>query len=134
MWERFFWREGDFLLGAISIGKVVIPSLKIVITLPKPMRSHPVKENHISSVVSEIFPYKQTKRQIIRKTSFYFIIRIRISKSFAWKKNIVLAFYIFISESSVDYILVNSIFLFFIWRKHSWKQLFRNFFKVYLYS
>ena len=36
------------------------------------MRSYPVKENHTSSVVSEILRYKQTDGQV----SCYFIIRI----------------------------------------------------------
>ena len=36
-----------------------IPSSKIVINLPRTLRSYPVKENHISLVVSKILRYKQ---------------------------------------------------------------------------
>ena len=40
------------------------------------MRSYPVKENPISSAVSEILRYRQTDRHIDKHISFYFIIRI----------------------------------------------------------
>ena len=52
---------------AISHRVVVVPSPKIAINLPGPIRSFPVKENHIDSVVSKILRY--------RETSFYFILR-----------------------------------------------------------
>ena len=45
----------------ISLGRVVVPSHKIVIkTFPGPMRSYPVRENPIDSAVSEILRYRHT--------------------------------------------------------------------------
>ena len=41
-------------------GRVVAPSPKIVINLPRIMRGYIVKENHIGSVVSEILRYTHT--------------------------------------------------------------------------
>ena len=49
---------------AISLGRVVVLSPKIVINLFRTVRSYPVKENHIGSAVSEI------------RRSCYFYIRI----------------------------------------------------------
>ena len=56
-------------LGAISLGRVMVPSSKIVINLPTN------NENHISSAVSDILWYKQ---KTDRQTSCYFIITIRM--------------------------------------------------------
>ena len=47
----------------ISLGRVVVPFPKIVITFPGPMKSYPVKENPIGLAVSEILRYKRTDRQ-----------------------------------------------------------------------
>ena len=47
----------------------VPPPKKIVINLPGPMRSYPVKENHISSAVSEILRYRQKKLTTLYNTS-----------------------------------------------------------------
>ncbi len=49
---------------------MVVPSPKIVINLTGHMRSYPVKENTIGSVVSEILWYRH------KQTSGYFSIRI----------------------------------------------------------
>ena len=67
---RIIFLEGfNLFLGLIFLRRVVIPSPKIVINLP---RSYPVKENHIGLAFCKILQYKQID---IHK-SCYFIIRI----------------------------------------------------------
>ena len=64
---------GNYFLGAISLGGLVLPSPKIVINLSLgPMRSDPVKENPIGSAASEILG---TDKQTI---ILFFIIRINL--------------------------------------------------------
>ena len=65
----FFW-WGEFFLGAISLGRVVLPYPNIVINLPRTYEKLPWKENHIGLAVSEILRYKQKDRQ----TFCYFIL------------------------------------------------------------
>ena len=59
-----------FSIFVISLGRVVVPSPKIVKkkTFPGPMRIYPVKKNPIGSAVSEIRRFRQT--------SCYFSARI----------------------------------------------------------
>ena len=59
--KKFFLGGITFFLGTISLGRVVVPSPKIVINLLGPMRSYP--DNPIGSAVNEILRYKQTNRQ-----------------------------------------------------------------------
>ncbi len=47
-------------IGAISLGRLVVPSPKIDINLPKPMGIYPVKESPIGSAVSKILWHTQT--------------------------------------------------------------------------
>ena len=66
----FFFRlkkknDNNFFLGAIILGKVVVPFPNIVIILPRTYRSYPVKKNPIGSAVSD------TDKQ----TSYYFNLR-----------------------------------------------------------
>ena len=63
---------GNFLLGAISLGRVVVPSPKQLYTFLGPMRSCSVMEGPIGSAVREILQYTQPDKQ----TFCYFIIRI----------------------------------------------------------
>ena len=42
---------------AISLDRVVVPSPKIVIILPRNYEKEPLKENHIGSMVGEILCY-----------------------------------------------------------------------------
>ena len=53
---------GSCFFRVISLGRVVVLSLKIVINLPGSMRSYPVKENNTGSAVSEIIRYKHTDK------------------------------------------------------------------------
>ena len=48
----------NFFLGVIFLGRVVVPSPKIVKNLSGTMLGYPIKENPIGSAVSEIRPYK----------------------------------------------------------------------------
>ena len=52
------------------------PPKKIVINFSGPMKSYPITENHIGSVVSKIL--RQWYRQTYKQGYFYFIIRILI--------------------------------------------------------
>ena len=60
-----------FFIGVISLGRVEIPSPKIVINLPRTYEKLPVTENHIGSEVGEILPSRQKK-------DYYFIYYYRI--------------------------------------------------------
>ena len=76
-----------FWLGAFSLGRVVLPSPRIVIFFPGPIRSYTVKENHIGSVVNEILRYRQTENLLFYHMNIYimfvsiFIYYFRIAKS-----------------------------------------------------
>ena len=63
---------GKFFLGAVFLGRVLVPSLKIFKNLQGSMRTYTVKENYIGSVFSEILSDRQTDRH----RSCYFYIRI----------------------------------------------------------
>ena len=63
---------GLFFLGAISLGRTVLPSYKIVINISRTYEKLPCKGEPF--VVSEILRYKQIDRQ----TSCYFIISIML--------------------------------------------------------
>ena len=51
---------GLVIFFSISLGRVVVPSPKIVLNLPGLMTSYPVKENLIGSEVSKILRYIET--------------------------------------------------------------------------
>ena len=55
--KNIFW-DVQFFSRAISLGRVVLLTPKIVLNLPRTY-----EENHIDSAVSEILWYKQTDRQ-----------------------------------------------------------------------
>ena len=69
-------------LGAISLGREVIPSPKIVINLSGTYEIYPVKENLIGSAISEILRYKQTNRQTDRHISTLYYRCLSICPSF----------------------------------------------------
>ncbi len=62
---EIFFGGSNFFLGAIYLGRLVVPSTKIVINLPWTYE----KENLINSVVSKILWYKQTNTQIHKQTN-----------------------------------------------------------------
>ena len=50
-----------FVVGMISLGRVLVPSPKIFTNYHRNYLNFTVKENHIGSAVSEILRYRQTE-------------------------------------------------------------------------
>ena len=49
----------NFFLGAVYLGRVVIPTPKVFINLPWTYKKFTVKEKHIGSAVSEFLSYRK---------------------------------------------------------------------------
>ena len=69
---KYFFIKGLFLLG-----EWLYPSQKWFSTFQGPMRSHPVKENHVGSAVSEILQYRHTRILLL-----YFILDTSIFQGY----------------------------------------------------
>ena len=70
--KAFFWGGGG--LGEIFLGRMVVPSPKMVKNLPRTYEKLPIKE--------ETFQFSGNKTSSYRQTSCYFIIRIYIKITF----------------------------------------------------
>ena len=83
---KCFFRGGGG--GGGEVRRVVIPSPNIVTNLPKPISSYNLKENHNSSVVSEILQYTKTQTVILLLLSTLLSLYLHLSKIRSKKRNL----------------------------------------------